>query len=219
LLLSALLSFSVFKLTWLGVICLVFAGFFLLNTASYMYTTRWGKFTVWASILAQARLKGDERLLDLGCGRGAVLLMAASLLPSGRAVGVDLWKAIDQSGNTSAATLHNADLEGVAERIDLITADIQHLPLADGSFDVLVSSLAIHNIRGTAGHLQAISEAVRVLHPGGRLMIADILHTDQYAERLRQLGMDEVICRRLGWRFWYGSPWVATTLVSARKPA
>src|SRR2546427_3665653 len=45
-----------------------------------LYTSRRGKFAVWAELLDQLRLRGDERLLDLGCGRGAVLLMAAQRL-------------------------------------------------------------------------------------------------------------------------------------------
>lgn len=73
-----LLSLWVLRISVLGVICMVYAVFFLLSVVSYVYTTRWGKFRAWANILTQLRLRGDEQLLDLGCGRGAVLLMAAA---------------------------------------------------------------------------------------------------------------------------------------------
>jgi hypothetical protein len=60
---------------------------------------------------------------------------------------------------------------------------------------------------------------VRVLRPGGRLAIADIRYvTAEYTARLRERGMEDVHARGLGWRFWYGGPWVATNLVTARKP-
>ena len=65
-----------------------------------LHTTLRGKFVVWADLLGQLNLRGDERILDLGCGRGAVLLMAAQHLTTGRAVGVDLWRSVDQSGNS-----------------------------------------------------------------------------------------------------------------------
>ncbi|HYB82030.1 MAG TPA: SAM-dependent methyltransferase, partial [Mycobacterium sp.] len=57
------------------------------TTAWYVYATRWGKFVAWDRVLDDLRLQGDETLLDLGCGRGAVLLAAAKRLPRGRAIG------------------------------------------------------------------------------------------------------------------------------------
>jgi len=185
---------------------------------SYLHATLRGKFVVWAELLDGLNLRGDERILDLGCGRGAVLLMAAQHLTSGRAVGVDLWRGVDQSGNSEEATRRNAVAEGVAERVELHTADMTALPFEDNSFDVVVSSLAIHNIGGRAGREKAIDEAVRVLRPGGRLLIADIRGTRRHQVRLGELGMSDVARRRLGWRFWWAGPWAATPLVTATKP-
>jgi arsenite methyltransferase len=212
------LGFWVFNTALLGVLGLLCGLIFVLSAVSYLYTTRRGKFRVWAELLLQIGLQGDERIIDMGCGRGAVLLMAASLVARGRAAGVDLWKSVDQSGNAEAVTLHNAGLESVADRVELYTADVRQLPFPDSSFDVALSSLAIHNIPSLSGRNQAITEAVRVLKPGGKLVIVD-LHavTLDYAKHLRQLGMKELASRSLGWRFWYGGPWAASRLVSARK--
>lgn len=178
----------------------------------FIHTALRGKFVVWAKLLDQLKLRGDERILDLGCGRGAVLLIAAQHLTTGRAVGVDLWRKLDQSGNAAAATERNAVAEGVADRVELHTADMTALPFDDNSFDVVVSNFAIHNISGRAGRDQAISEAVRVLRPGGRLLIVDVRSTRQYQEQLVKLGMHDVARRRLVW--WY----LPSRLVSATKP-
>jgi cyclopropane fatty-acyl-phospholipid synthase-like methyltransferase len=190
-----------------------------LNAGIYVYATRVGKFAVWAELLDRLELKGDERLLDIGCGRGAVLLMAAQRLPRGRAVGVDVWSTKDQSANAEQVTRQNAALEGVAERVELHTADMRQLPFQDGSFDVVVSSLAIHNVPGAGERARGVREAARVLKKGGRLVIADIRHTQAYASELEACGLKITDRRSLGVRFWYGAgPWAATRLVAAIKP-
>ncbi|MBO0863925.1 MAG: class I SAM-dependent methyltransferase [Mycobacterium sp.] len=187
------------------------------STALYIHATKAGKFSVWNEILDDLGLQGDETLLDLGCGRGAVLLAAAKRLPHGHAIGIDLWRA-DQTDNSPSATLKNADLENVTDRIEVRTADMTALPFDDNSFDVVVSSLAIHNISIRAGRRAALCEAVRVLRPGGRLAIADLWETRQHADGLRELGWQDVRRRNVGWRMWYGGPWVSTRLVTATKP-
>lgn len=180
--------------------------------ASHLYFTLRGKFVLWAELLERLKLRGDERILDLGCGRGAVLLMAAQHLTTGRAVGVDLWRTVDQSGNSAEATQRNALAEGVADRVELRTGSMTALPFEDEGFDVVLSSLAIHNIRGHAGREKAISEAVRVLRPGGRLLIVDVQATRQHQAQLGTLGMYDVARKGLRWWSW------PAHLVTATKP-
>jgi SAM-dependent methyltransferase len=194
----------------------------LLTSGIYLHTTRRGKFAVWADVLEELELRGDEHVLDMGCGRGAVLGMAAKLVPRGHATGVDLWRTEDQSDNRPEVTEANLRAEGVLERCDVRTGDMLALPFDDASFDLVLSSLAIHNIderniRNHAGRLTAVSEAARVLRPGGQLAIVDLLHTRRYAQHLSELGMHAVRWRRLGWRTWY-FPGIGADLATARKP-
>jgi ubiquinone/menaquinone biosynthesis C-methylase UbiE len=105
----------------------------------------------------------------------------------------------------------------VSDRIQIETGDMRALPFPDSSFELVVSSLAIHNIPSKDGRKQAVAEAFRVLKPAGRLMIADIRATGLYEEVLRALGAKVLERRRLGWRFWWGNPFAATTLLTATK--
>ncbi len=199
---------------WLGI---ANAIWFAANAASYLYTTRAGKLRVWADLLRDQKLRGDEQVLDVGCGRGVVLLTAARSVPRGKATGIDLWQVQDQSGNSESTTRENAKREGLSDRIELTTGDMRKLPFDDASFDLVVSSLAIHNVPSVEGRDKAIEEIFRVLKPGGRILVADFKFTGDYAARLRASGASKVEVRGLGWRFWYGGPYASTTLVSASK--
>ena len=196
-----------------GRIATATAGAVLLaNAGIFLHTTLRGKLRVWERELDRAGLAGDEHLLDMGCGRGAVLIEAAKHLPAGRAVGVDLWSK-DQSGNHPDATLANAAGAGVVDRVDVHTADMTALPFPDASFDVVTSALAIHNIDSLAGRCQALDEALRVLRPGGQMFIADPTPmTKKYAAHL---GHGTI--RNLGPRYWYGGPWLSVSLLHATK--
>src|SRR3954469_11785028 len=201
---------------WWWIVGLIVVWFGL-QTLSFLYTTTRGKLEVWDSLLDELALRGDERGLDVGCGRGAVLVALARRLPRGHVTGVDLWRTVDQSGNAIDVAQRNVRTEDVADRVTLETADMTNLPLPDASVDVVVSALAIHNVKTESSRAIAVREAFRVLRSGGRLVIADIQAAPEYEAELRRLGAADVTRRRLGWRYWYGGPWMATSLVTARK--
>src|SRR5262249_11825780 len=139
----------------LGMRYLVWPGIAILGNAVLMtLSSKWGKIWQRERILARVSWRGDERVLDAGCGRGLLLCAAAQRVPRGRAVGVDLWQARDQSGNRPGATAKNAQAEGV--RVEITSGDLRALPFCDGCFDVIVSSLVVHNIPSDDGRAAAL---------------------------------------------------------------
>jgi ubiquinone/menaquinone biosynthesis C-methylase UbiE len=150
------------------------------------------KLRVRERFLDSLALKGDETLLDVGCGRGLLVVGAAKRLPKGRAVGLDLWKSMDQSGNAPDVTKANARAEGVEERVTLETGDMTAMPFPDQSFDVIVASWAIHNVPSAEGRAKACREIVRVLKPGGRVAVLDLFNTGDYVKVFEAAGMKNV---------------------------
>jgi arsenite methyltransferase len=178
----------VISLAILAVDLLVVAG-------AMLWYSRIGKLHQRDRLLDLIDWHGGERVLDVGCGRGLLLIGAARRLTSGTATGIDLWSAVDLSSNRPEATLENARRADVADRVEVKDGDAQRLPFADASFDVVVSSLVLHNIPSREGRRQAVREIARVLKPGGRLALLDLRHTNDYVSVLRQGGLADA--RRL----------------------
>lgn len=199
-----------------GVVVLPFAvvsATFAAVAGYLVFSSKLGKARLWDEVLEGVSLDGTERALDLGCGRGLVLVKLAKHLDAHRVAGVDVWRAKDQSGNARVVTEANATVEGVADRIEVHDADMRSLPFADASFDLITASLAIHNIPDRAGRDTALAELARVLRPGGRAVIVDIAKTAEYQRCLEASGFLDI--ERSGRRLLTFPP---SRVVTGRKP-
>ena len=164
-----------------GVLCLI-EGVLMVVYAKH------GKFFHRDRMLGMVDWKGNESVLDVGTGRGLLMIGAAKKLTTGKAVGIDIWSTKDLSGNALGKTLQNAELEGVGEKVDVQNGDASTMKFPDASFDVVVSNLCIHNIPTRAGRDQACREIVRVLKPGGKAIISDFIKTRNYVKAFKAAG-------------------------------
>jgi SAM-dependent methyltransferase len=121
-----------------------------------------------------------QTVLDLGSGPGLDCLLAARRVgPTGKVVGVDLCPEMVEKAR------HNASLLGL-HNVEFMQAQIEKLPLPDDSVDVVISNGVFNLCPDKPG---VLAEALRVLRPGGRLQMADILlHDDVTPEEVAQKG-------------------------------
>ena len=209
-----------------GEIALLGAGvYFLLSAVGMVSYSKGGKLRIRDEILAAIPWRGDEKVIDVGCGRGLLLIGAARRLTTGKAIGVDRWVAGALTGNRPEAVLDNARLEGVLDRVEVKEGDVRQLPFGDDTFDVAVSNFVLHEVNNRAEREQMLREIVRVLRPGGRLALVDFIFTAECVRFLQELGVADAKRTRVGsfFSFWlrvilnFGI--VRTYRVTGSKPA
>jgi SAM-dependent methyltransferase len=170
------------------------AGFLLAEGCLFLLYVKVGKFRHRDFMLGMYAWRGDEEVLDVGCGRGLLLVGAAKRIAAlngkGHATGLDVWSNVDMGGNSAEATQHNLALENVTDRCTLLSESAAEMPFPDASFDVIVSNLCLHNIYDRPTRITALQQIVRVLKPGGVALISDYKHTGEYAKEFRKAGLE-----------------------------
>ena len=171
---------------------LAFGSYFLMSAGSMVWYSKLGKLGIRDQILAEIPWRGDELVLDLGCGPGLLLVGAAHRLSTGKAIGLDRWVPGAITANRPDAAIDNARLEGVSDRVEVKEGDVRHLPFADATFDVVVSNFVLHEVKTEADREQMLRELVRVLKPGGRFVLVDFIFTGRSVETLQAIGIGDV---------------------------
>jgi ubiquinone/menaquinone biosynthesis C-methylase UbiE len=174
---AAVLLFLLLSL--ITVAFLAVAAFFLIATVYFAYA-RWRFSRRGGDLQGQIRQlvldrvvwNGRGTALDIGCGNGPLVIELARRHPGAHITGVDPWGGLWDYAKTQCEM--NARLEGVAERVAFQQASAASLPFADGSFDLVVSNLAFHEVRGIADRTLVLREALRVLRPGGGFVFQDL---------------------------------------------
>jgi arsenite methyltransferase len=186
-------------ITWL-----VWTGFYLLLGGSLMLVySLFGKFKHRDRMLNMISWRGDEQVLDIGTGKGLLMIGAGKKLTTGKSIGIDIWNAADLTGNNIESALENADIEGVKDKIEVKNENATNMGFADGSFDIILSNLCLHNIYNKEGRYSACKEITRVLKKAGTGIIADFRHINEYKRNFDQLGLQTTLCPANYFRTFY----------------
>jgi arsenite methyltransferase len=218
--LAVMLLCSIFRSITIGPVTfllfpgLLWGGGWIIAGGAMMYMySKVGKFRHRTRMLDQIRWSGDENALDVGTGRGLLLIGAAKRITTGKAVGIDIWNQEDLSGNNLQNLERNIELEGVRDKTEIKKEDAQKMSFPNDSFDVVVSLACLHNIYNVPGRNQACHEIARVLKPGGTAIISDFRHTNDYLAAFAGAGLD---AQKLPLTFDTFPP---MRIVTARKPS
>ena len=115
---------------------------------------------------------GAGRIIDIGCGAGALTNRIAKGYPSAEIIGVDFWGK--EWSYAKEQCEKNAALEGVADRVKFQKGDAAKLDFADGAFDGAVSNFVFHEVRSAKEKRDVVREALRVVRRGGAFAFQDM---------------------------------------------
>ena len=156
-----------------------------------------GKF--YDDLLDHLAWQGQGRLLDIGCGSGALSIRCARRFPGAQVIGVDYWSGVWDYSQKQCE--ENARLEGCDGRIDFRHGDASRLEFADESFDAVVSCFVFHEVKTISGRSKrpVVEEALRVLKKGGSFAFVDLFgrsalygDMEELVQQMKDSGLREV---------------------------
>jgi SAM-dependent methyltransferase len=191
----ALTTFPALGLKIVAFVLMLCGLLMVLVSGSYLYYTKLGKLHRRDKMISMIDWKGNEKVLDIGTGRGLLMIGAAKKLTLGKSIGIDIWNSGDMHSNTYQNTMRNAGLEGVLEKVEVRNEDVRSMSFPNDTFDVILSNLCIHNIPTKDGRDKACREMARVLKPNGIVIITDKAHTKEYGEIFSTEGLTVEVFR------------------------
>lgn len=211
------ICFLPFTNAWSVVVCWIARSFLLTLTAGLLLITVYfgicrrlfsykGKSCIQSRILdyTLSYLKFDHgRVLDIGCGNGALSIKAVKKFPDSIVTGLDYWGSVWNFAKEKCEV--NAKKEGVLDRVSFQKGDAAHLDFPDESFDAAVSNFVFHEVKSQPDKRLVVRETLRVVKKGGVFAFHDLFFEKKYygdidgfVRQLKEEGIQEIflVCSR-----------------------
>jgi SAM-dependent methyltransferase len=127
------------------------------------------------ALVSAARLQGDETALDLGAGTGFITVALAQALPGGTVHAIDIWSQSALPAPSPDIARRNAEIEGVADRVQIENGHSSAIPYPANTFDIVTDYRVLQSARRRVARAHTVREIARVLKPGGRAVICESL--------------------------------------------
>ena len=200
------LSYSTWQLAlcWFFGLILVGAGLLWDSMSSVAYPANVRALEANLLSLLRTHWDGRGKVLDIGTGGGRLAVPIAMEFPEANVTGVDIWqKAWGHAGLTKERAENNAAIAEVSDRCMFQYGSALELPFDDGEFSLVVSAFVFHEI-SVPDKTVLLKEALRVLAPGGILVVCDLFprgykvkNIPELLEKVQNLGVDDVRYRSL----------------------
>jgi len=191
------LSF-IFLILIVGAALFIFALVYFLY-ARYKFSPRGGNVQaqIRELLLDSLDWSGKGQALDIGCGNAPLTIGLAKKFPNAHVTGIDHWGGMWEYSKSVCE--RNADIEGVAYRVNFQKASASSLPFEDESFDAAVSNLVFHEVSDARDKRDVIREALRVVKNGGNFAFQDLFlvkrvygEVDDLIEAIGSWGIESV---------------------------
>ena len=162
---------------WFNYLLIIALLLFFVTTffvyARYKFSASGGNVqqSVWKLVLTNLNWDGKGKVLDIGCGNGALTIMLAKKYPEAQVTGIDYWGKRWEYSKKNCE--QNAQAEGVNKQVSFQKANAAALPFDDGYFDGAVSNFVFHEVSSVKDKREVIREALRVVKRGGKFAFQD----------------------------------------------
>lgn len=189
----------ILRILALAITLIVMAFLLYMLISRYLFSYNGGAVSskILDYVLGHLQWDGSGKLLDIGCGSGAMTVKAAKKYQRAKLVGIDYWGIEWDYGE--AQCRQNASLERVDDRIDFTRGDAAALPFEDEYFDAAVSNFVFHEVKSQKDKRLVVKEALRVVKKGGAFTFHDLFldknlygNIDEFVEELKNENISEI---------------------------